>query len=47
MGRARPELGPAIRSFPIGKYVVFYEPIQDGIDVFRVLSGARDVDAVF
>jgi toxin ParE1/3/4 len=47
MGRARPELGPALRSFPVGQYVVFYEPAPGGIDVVRVLSGARDVDALF
>ena len=47
MGRARPELGPHIRSFPVGQYIVFYQPIADGIDVVRVLSGARDIEALF
>lgn len=47
MGRARPELGADIRSFPVGRYVIFYQPLLNGIDVVRVLSGARDVDAVF
>ena len=47
MGRARPELGTEIRSFPLGRYVIFYQPIPNGIDVVRVLSGARDIDAVF
>jgi toxin ParE1/3/4 len=47
MGRARPELGPDIRSFPLGNYVVFYVEIADGIDVVRVLSGARDIEALF
>jgi toxin ParE1/3/4 len=47
MGRARPELGVDIRSFPVGRYVIFYQPILNGIDVVRVLSGARDIDAAF
>jgi len=47
MGRARDELAPGVRSFPIGRYVVFYVPLDDGIDVVRVLHGARDIDAVF
>ncbi len=47
MGRARPELGADIRSLPVGRYVIFYQPIPSGIDVVRVLSGARDIDAVF
>lgn len=47
MGRARDELAPGVRSFPFGRYVVFYVPLDDGIDVARVLHGARDIDAVF
>ncbi len=47
MGRAREELAPGVRSIPFGRYVVFYAPIDDGIDVIRVLHGARDIDALF
>ena len=47
IGRARPELYPDLRSFVVGKYVVFYLPLTNGIDVLRVLHGARDVEAVF
>ena len=47
MGRARDELAPGIRSFPFGRYAVFYQPIANGIDVVRVLHGSRDVDSNF
>jgi toxin ParE1/3/4 len=47
MGRAREELSPGLRSFPFGRYVIFYEPIEGGIDVVRLLHSARDVDAQF
>lgn len=47
MGREREELSASLRSFPFGRYMIFYVPIADGIDVVRVLHGARDVDAVF
>ena len=47
MGRARDELEPGVRSFPFGRYVVFYLPLDGGIDVVRVLHGARDIDAAF
>ena len=47
MGRARDELAPRVRSFPFGRFVAFYVPLDDGIDVVRVLHGARDIDAVF
>jgi toxin ParE1/3/4 len=47
IGKARDELGPKIRSFPIGNYVLFYQPIEDGIEIIRVLHGARDIAALF
>ncbi|SCM79662.1 Plasmid stabilization system [uncultured Pleomorphomonas sp.] len=42
-GRARPELRPEIRSFPIGNYVVFYVVQPAALDVVRVLSRYRDI----
>ena len=45
--RSRDELAPGVRSLAFGRYVVFFEPLQDGIDVVRVLHGTRDIDANF
>ena len=47
IGRARKELATDLRSFPFGRYVIFYTPVHDGIDVVRVLHSARDIDAAF
>jgi len=47
MGRARVELGAGLRSFVVGHYVIFYLPLRDGIDIVRVIHGARDLEAVF
>ncbi len=47
MGVSREELFPSLRSFTVGKYVVFYLPQPDGIDVVRVLLGMRDIEAFF
>ena len=47
MGRTRDELAAEVRSFPFGRYVIFYVPLDDGIDVIRVLHGSRDIDALF
>lgn len=47
MGRSRPELAPGLRSFPAGDYIIFYSPIQGGVEIVRVVSGARDIDALF
>ena len=44
MGRARPELGSAVRSWPSATpYVVFYEVDESELTVLRVLHHARDV----
>jgi toxin ParE1/3/4 len=44
---SRDELMPALRSLPVGNYLIFYLPIPDGIEVVRVLPGMRDIDAFF
>lgn len=46
-GRVRPELAPNLRSLQVGNYVIFYRPIDDAVEVARVLHGARDIDAIF
>lgn len=45
-GRLRPELAPELRSFPVGRYVVFYRPRNGGIEVVRILHSARDIESV-
>lgn len=47
MGRRRDELAPGLRSFPAGRYVIFYLPLTDGVDIVRVLHGSRDIETVF
>lgn len=48
MGPLRPELAPSLRSFPVGKYLLFYrEGKRGGIELVRVVHGARDLKRVF
>jgi toxin ParE1/3/4 len=47
MGRKREELAPRLRSSVVGHYVIFYRPMADGIQVIRVLHGARDLPRLF
>ena len=47
MGRARHELLVNLRSHRVGGYVIFYQPAEGGIEVLRVLHGARDIPRVF
>ena len=50
MGRARGELGPDVRSFPVSNYIIFYKPLAEGvegIEVIRVLHGREDIEGYF
>jgi len=47
MGLSRENIMPALRSLSVGNYLIFYLPLEDGIEVIRVLPGMRDIDALF
>ena len=47
MGRERAELSPGLRSFPVGRHVIFYRPMDNGVEIVRVLDGARDLPPLF
>ena len=47
LGRSREELAPGLRSFPVARYIIFYRPSRGGIELARVLHGARDLDLLF
>ena len=46
VGVARPDLGADLRCSVAGNYVIFYRPVEGGIEVARVLHGRRDFDAI-
>lgn len=46
-GRARHDLLVNLRSLPVKRYVIFYQPTDDGVEIFRVLHGSRDVQSEF
>ena len=47
LGRVRHDLLIQMRSFPVGRYIIFYQATTDGIEVLRVLHGSRDVPGAF
>lgn len=42
MGVARDDVADGVRSFPLDRYVVFYELCDEGITVLRIWHSARD-----
>jgi toxin ParE1/3/4 len=47
LGQHRPDLSTNLRSFTVGNYVVYYRPVQNSIEVIRVIHAARDIDIQF
>ena len=46
-GTKRPDLAENLRCVAEGNYVIFFRPIEDGIELVRVIHGARDYEAMF
>tara|TARA_B110000305_G_C19116085_1_gene482101 strand:+ start:92 stop:385 length:294 start_codon:yes stop_codon:yes gene_type:complete len=42
VGRLRKEFQPAVRSLPVGNYVIFFRE-SSPLEIIRVLHGARDI----
>ena len=47
MWQARFDLAPGLRMFQVGSYLIFFRPIQGGIEVIRVLHGKRNITGRF
>lgn len=47
IGASSYEYAPNLRHFTVWNYAVFYRPIDDGIEVIRVIHGARDIPKLF
>jgi len=46
LGRARPEIQPEARSIVIERWLALYRVTEDGVQIVRILDGARDVAAI-
>jgi toxin ParE1/3/4 len=47
LGTSYENLAPGLRGFVVGTYVIFYKKITVGIEIVRVLHGARDLPRLF
>ena len=47
MGQNCNNFTSGLRSFPVENYLIFYRPIDGGVDVVRIVSGYRDLETVF
>lgn len=47
LGRFRPDIAPELRYFAVGKYLILYRIAYNGIQIVRVVHGARDLPNLF
>jgi len=47
MGRSRENLLPGVRSLAFRRYLIFYRSLPNALEIVRILSAYRDVDALF
>jgi len=47
LGRAQHNLIFNLRSFPYKTYTIFYFPTESGVEIYRVLHGARNIEDLF
>ncbi len=41
-GQARSDLAPGLRFLPVGNYLIFHRPIENGVEIAPVIHGSRD-----
>jgi toxin ParE1/3/4 len=47
IGASAEECATNLRQFTVWNYAVFYRPVEDGIEVIRIIHGARDIPKLF
>lgn len=47
IGRRQDSFIIEMRMFPFKKYHIYYFPTDEGVEVYRVLHGSRDVEGEF
>jgi toxin ParE1/3/4 len=43
LGTTRPHMDETIRVFPVGRYLILFRRIENGIEVVRVMHSAREL----
>ena len=47
LGKTVDAIAPGLRFLPLGNYLIFYRAIEEGVEIARILHGARDITADF
>jgi toxin ParE1/3/4 len=44
LGRARDDLRPGLRSYPVGEYVIIYAIEGEDVEILHVFHGRQDIE---
>ena len=47
LGKAQDRYFLNLRSFPYKKFIIFYVPTENGIEIFRVIHSSRNIKGLF
>lgn len=47
LGPARSDIAPELRYFPVRSYLIFYREVPSGVEIVRILHGARNLRGIF
>lgn len=47
IGRTHDQFVLNLRSFAYKKYIIFYFPMENGVEIYRVIHGARNIEDLF
>jgi toxin ParE1/3/4 len=47
LGRSYAHIRPGMRGIPLEGYIIFYQFVDDGVEVLRVVGGRQDLEELF
>ncbi len=47
IGKKCDDIAPGVRSFPAGKYLIYYRKTRAAVEILHIFHGARDQSAAF
>lgn len=47
LGRSYGHIRPGMRGIPIDSYIIFYQIVNDGVEVLRLVGGRQDLEELF
>ncbi|TAE56647.1 MAG: type II toxin-antitoxin system RelE/ParE family toxin [Nostocales cyanobacterium] len=47
MGRSYEHIRKGMRGIPLNSYIIFYQIVDDNIEILRIVNGRQDLESLF